>query len=95
MTKPDLPGGIERNFSLTVTSVTSNDLGQYSCVAINNGGMAEKNVTLTFTAPGIHVPYPQKLSIIIGVAAGALCILIVFIIVLCCCCRWVEIIMKL
>ena len=76
-----------RNFSLTVTSVSSRDLGQYSCVAINTGGMAEKNVTLTFTPASDLIPYPQKLSIIIGVAAGALCILIIFIIVLCCCCR--------
>ena len=67
-----------------MTSVTSSDLGQYSCVAINNGGMAERNVTLTFTHPGIHVPYPQKLTIIIAVAAGALFVLIIFIIVLCC-----------
>jgi len=78
-------GGIERNFSLTVTAVTSSDLGQYSCVAINNGGMAERNVTLTFTDPRTNPVLPQqKLTIIIGVAAGALFILIVFIIVLCC-----------
>ena len=51
MTNSRPEGGIERNFSLTVTAVTSSDLGQYSCVAINNGGMAERNVTLTFTDP--------------------------------------------
>jgi len=68
--------------------VNANDLGDYSCVAINKGGMAERNVTLTFTDPLTGpVPYPQKLTIIIGVAAGALLILIVFIIALCCCCR--------
>jgi len=81
-------GGIERNLTLTITNVNANDLGDYSCVAINKGGMAERNVTLTFTDPlSDPVPYPQKLTIIIGVAAGALCILIIFIIVLCCCCR--------
>jgi len=80
-------GGIERNLSLTITNVKSNDLGDYSCVAINKGGMAERNVTLTFTDPlSGPVPYPQKLTIIIGVAAGALLILIVFVIALCCCC---------
>ena len=83
------PGGIERNLSLTITNVNVNDLGDYSCVAINKGGMAERNVTLTFTDPlSDPVPYPQKLTIIIGVAAGALLILIVFIIALCCCCRY-------
>ena len=52
--------------------------------------MAERNVTLTFTHPGIHVPYPQKLTIIIAVAAGALFVLIIFIIVLCCVIRSVR-----
>jgi len=80
-------GGIERNYSLTITHVSSRDLGQYQCVAVNNGGLAERNITLTFTPYSDAVPYPQKLSIIIGVAAGALCILLIFIIVLCCCCR--------
>jgi len=78
-------GGIERNFSLTITAADNSDLGDYSCVAINKGGMAERNITLTFT--GVNVAYSQKMTIIIGVAAGALLILIIFIIVLCCCCR--------
>ena len=50
-------GGIERNFSLTITAADSNDLGDYSCVAINKGGMAERNITLTFT--GVNVAYSQ------------------------------------
>merc|ERR1719336_2619143 len=83
-------GGIERNLSLTITNVNANDLGDYSCVAINKGGMAERNVTLTFTDPRTNPVLPQqKLTIIIGVAAGALFILIVFIIVLCCFIRFV------
>ena len=81
-------GGIERNFSLTVTSVTSSDLGQYSCVALNNGGMAESNVTLTFTDPLLNPINMNNMTIIVGVAAGAICILVIFIVVLCCCCRW-------
>ena len=43
--------GIERNFSLTITNVRSEDEGDYNCVAINQGGMAEKNITLTFSHP--------------------------------------------
>jgi hypothetical protein len=42
-------GGIERNFSLTITNVNANDEGDYNCVAMNQGGMAERNVTLTFS----------------------------------------------
>jgi len=41
--------GVERNFSLTITNVNSNDEGEYNCVAMNLGGMAEKNVSLTFS----------------------------------------------
>ena len=44
-------GGIERNISLTITNVKSADQGDYNCVAINQGGMAEKNITLTFAHP--------------------------------------------
>jgi hypothetical protein len=34
---------------LTITNVNSNDEGDYNCVAMNQGGMAERNVTLTFS----------------------------------------------
>ena len=84
-------GGIELNHSLTITGVTSSDLGTYSCVAINNGGVSEKEVTLTFDSPGSVggiLPLDEKqLTIVIGVASGVLLILIVLLIILCCCCR--------
>jgi len=84
-------GGIELNHSLTITGVTSSDLGTYSCVAINNGGVSEEEVTLTFDSPGSVggiLPLDEKqLTIIIGVASGVLLILIVLLIILCCCCR--------
>ena len=71
--------------------MTSSDLGTYSCVAINNGGVSEKEVTLTFDSPGSVVgilPLDEKqLTIVIGVASGVLLILIVLLIILCCCCR--------
>ena len=44
-------GGIERNFSLEIDNVQWDDQGDYNCVAINQGGMAEKNITLTFSHP--------------------------------------------
>lgn len=84
-------GGIELNHSLTITGVTSSDLGTYSCVAINNGGVSEMEVTLTFDSPGSVggiLPLDEKqLTIVIGVASGVLLILIVLLIILCCCCR--------
>jgi len=86
-----MEGGIELNHSLTITGVTSSDLGTYSCVAINNGGVSEKEVTLTFDSPGSVggiLPLDEKqLTIVIGVASGVLLILIVLLIILCCCCR--------
>ena len=94
-TAPSPPsGGIKRNFSLTITNVNSADLGNYKCVAINAGGVSEKEVQLTFDSP--LTPFPglpfdeKQLTIIIGVASGALFILIIILIVLCCCCRWVK-----
>ena len=88
---PVFQGGIELNHSLTITGVTSSDLGTYSCVAINNGGVSEKEVTLTFDSPGSVggiLPLDEKqLTIVIGVASGVLLILIVLLIILCCCCR--------
>jgi len=84
------PGGIERNFSLTITNVQSGDEGDYNCVAINQGGMAEKNITLTFdhptTWPGEHGGGPD-LTVLIGAAAGGILFIIVLIITLCCVCR--------
>ena len=90
-TNPVFQGGIELNHSLTITGVTSSDLGTYSCVAINNGGVSEMEVTLTFDSPGSVggiLPLDEKqLTIVIGVASGVLLILIVLLIILCCCCR--------
>jgi len=61
-------GGIERNFSLTITNVNEKDLGDYSCVAINKGGMAERNVSLTLTDPRSNpIVFSQQLAIIIGI----------------------------
>jgi len=84
------PDGIERNFSLTITNVRSEDEGDYNCVAINQGGMAEKNITLTFshptTWPGELGERPD-LAVLIGAASGGVLFIIVVIITLCCICR--------
>jgi len=84
-------GGIERNFSLTITNVIARDLGKYSCVAINAGGVSEREVMLTFddpTGPGGAKIFDEKqLAMIIGVGAGMALILLVIGIVCCCRCR--------
>jgi len=85
-------GGIELNHSLTITNVQRSDLGDYSCVAINSGGMSEDQVVLTFDNPGGGGGFlkgigEKELTIIIGVACGILLILAVLLILICCCCR--------
>merc|ERR1719458_1522915 len=85
-------GGIELNHSLTITNVQRSDLGDYSCVAINSGGMSEDQVVLTFDNPGGGGGFlkgigERELTIIIGVACGVLLILAVLLILICCCCR--------
>ena len=80
------------NFSLTITNVAQTDLGAYSCVAINLGGMAESNVTLTFDDPSTWYDgsaEEQQMAILIGALAGGVFFLLVLVIVLCCCCRCV------
>ena len=81
--------GVERWYNLTITNPDLDDLGEYLCVAENNGGVMEKKVTLTFDDPatfGTGIPISdEQLTIIIGVSV-AICLLFILLILICCCC---------
>jgi len=82
------PGGIERNFSLVINSVEWDDQGDYNCVAINQGGMAEKNITLTFSHPTTWADMsdPSSLPFILA-TVGSFVLFILIVIIFCCVCR--------
>eukprot|EP00088_Acartia_fossae_P010966 TRINITY_DN15496_c0_g3_i1.p1 TRINITY_DN15496_c0_g3~~TRINITY_DN15496_c0_g3_i1.p1 ORF type:complete len:1012 (+),score=235.31 TRINITY_DN15496_c0_g3_i1:132-3167(+) len=82
------PGGIERNFSLTINNVQWGDQGDYNCVAMNQGGMAEKNIALTFSHPTTwaDISDPSSLQFILAIA-GSFLLFIILVIIFCCVCR--------
>ena len=51
--------------SLTILNVSDNDLGSYSCVAINKGGMAESNASLIVEDSSVVFQTAQEVFIII------------------------------
>ena len=44
-------GGLERWFNLTITNVGVESVADYTCVAVNAGGVMEENISLTFEEP--------------------------------------------
>ncbi len=44
-------GGLERWFNLTITNVGEESEADYTCVAVNAGGVMEENISLTFDEP--------------------------------------------
>ena len=44
-------GGLERWFNLTITNVGLESVADYTCVAVNAGGVMEENISLTFETP--------------------------------------------
>ena len=44
-------GGLERWFNLTITNVGVEAVADYTCVAVNAGGVMEEAITLTFEEP--------------------------------------------
>ena len=44
-------GGLERWFNLTITNVGLEAVADYTCVAVNAGGVMEENISLTFEEP--------------------------------------------
>ena len=46
--------GVRQWFNLTITNPDTKDLGKYLCVAENQGGVMEKEVTFTFDDPNTY-----------------------------------------
>ena len=44
-------GGLERWFNLTIINVGLESVADYTCVAVNAGGVMEENISLTFEEP--------------------------------------------
>ena len=44
-------GGLERWFNLTIVNVGLESVADYTCVAVNAGGVMEENISLTFEEP--------------------------------------------
>ena len=44
-------GGLERWFNLTILNVGLEAVADYTCVAVNAGGVMEENISLTFEEP--------------------------------------------
>ena len=54
-------GGLERWFNLTITNVGLEAVADYTCVAVNAGGVMEEAITLTFEEPEpVSVSYEWK-----------------------------------
>ncbi|TRY73886.1 hypothetical protein TCAL_16922 [Tigriopus californicus] len=84
-------GELERWFNLTITNVGLESVADYTCVAVNAGGVMEENISLTFEEPEpVGLPGGKKeesnLAIIIGAAAGGFLFVFVLLLMLCCCC---------
>ena len=48
-------GGLERWFNLTITNVGVESVADYTCVAVNAGGVMEENISLTFEEPDLVI----------------------------------------
>lgn len=86
-------GGLERWFNLTITNVGVEAVADYTCVAVNAGGVMEEAITLTFEEPEpVGLPGGKKetqesnVAIIIGAAAGGILFGLILLLTLCCCC---------
>ncbi len=84
------PDGVEQWYNLTITNPTADDLGDYNCVAENQGGVAEKTVVLTFDDPatfyanGGGVPMTdEQFNVVVGVSV-AVAVLFLLVTVVCC-----------
>lgn len=87
----DSINGIQRWYNLTITNAGYDNLGDYLCVAENNGGVMEKSVTLTFDDPtslnaGLIGLTAEEWTIVIGVITASLLFIALMVALVCCCC---------
>ena len=69
------------NSSLIIHNVSLGDLGNYSCVAINKGGMAESRAELVVLQASLWTDIIQELIIVIAVLGAAVACLFSLIVV--------------
>ena len=75
--KQSITGSKERISSLSIRNISDGDLGSYSCVAINQGGMAENNASLILHDKTLLSQMDQEAFIILVFT----CVSVIFIIV--------------
>ena len=86
-------GGLERWFNLTILNVDLPNVGDYTCVAVNAGGVMEENIALTFEEPEPVGQLPgsaqetSAMTYAIGAVSGGILFVFVLLFVACCCCR--------
>ena len=84
--------GIQRWYNLTITNAGYDNLGDYLCVAENQGGVMERKVTLTFDDPsslnsmGGFGLSNEQWTLVIGAIAASLVFIAMIIAVICCVC---------
>ncbi|XP_048481540.1 uncharacterized protein LOC119694317 [Plutella xylostella] len=78
--------------NLTIVDASSDDNGEYLCVAKNPGGVEERSVdvAIAHVPPGIVIPSginSNMMPVLIGVSCTAAILLIILVILCYCCCR--------
>ena len=82
--KQSITGSKERISSLSIRNISDGDLGSYSCVAINQGGMAENNASLILHDETILSQVAQEVLIILGLTSVSVIFITVWIILRIC-----------
>ena len=72
----------EKTSSLTIKNINKDDLGSYSCVAINQGGMAENNASLILQDNDLLLQMTQEVFIILAFT-GASVVFVASLIIFC------------
>lgn len=90
--EPSSGDNMRRWYNLTVTNAGYDNLGDYLCVAENNGGVMERTVTLTFDDPSTLTNRGSgggmsgdQLTVVVGATTAGI-VFLGLMILLCCCC---------